>query len=163
VIARTAGRENRREKAADNADRGKRDRILAHGEPARQHRDDKQKRKRRSRRQQRIELERGEDGEVQDADAAALQDHCVRRPALAPGIDVVGETAVHVGGVCAIGACSAALSVLGAGGGTLAACGAIVCAARASPARSSAASTRATRSSSVAKRVALTSVTDGGG
>ena len=77
MIARFAGRQNRCEKAADDAHGSERDRVLAHGEPARQRRDHEQQRECRAGRDERIQLESSEYGQIQHADAPALQDHRV--------------------------------------------------------------------------------------
>ncbi len=80
VIAGLAGRENRREKAAGNRKRGKRDRVLTHREPRRKGRDRHQEPECRQRRDKIVQAQRGEYRQVEDAHATALQHHRVGTP-----------------------------------------------------------------------------------
>jgi hypothetical protein len=69
-----AGRgEDRREEAAARAERCERLGVLQHREHGRQRRDQEQQDQRGFRRQHLIQAKRGEHGEVEHADAAALQ------------------------------------------------------------------------------------------
>ncbi len=77
VAAPPGRRQHRREKAARRAEHRQRERLLPHGERARCGHEAEQQRERDRRGQHVVQPEGGEHGQVQDADAAALQAQAV--------------------------------------------------------------------------------------
>ena len=96
VVARARRYQHRRREAAERAEHRERQRVLLHGQDARLGDERDQQDEREQRRQQVIERERGEHGEVQHADARALQRQRVAAPRMAqPPADAEQHQAEH--------------------------------------------------------------------
>ena len=100
VVAAAGGQPDRCHEAGQDAEHGQRARVLQHRQHAHAGNQQDAHRKRDARLYQLVALERGEDGQQQDADRPALQGQCEQSPALAlhPAEHQPGQRAGRDGG-----------------------------------------------------------------